>query len=115
MLKSPKIVIVGAGIGGLAAAMRLSHEGLDVTVIEKNAGPGGKIRQVQAGNSWIDSGPTVFTMKWVFEELFAKCDENFDSEFELEPLDILARHSWGDSFLDLYADTKKKCGCHRQI
>ncbi len=107
MLKSPKILIIGSGIGGLAAAMRLAHEGLDVTVVEKNAGSGGKIRQVQAGNSLIDSGPTVFTMKWIFDELFAKCNEDFDAEFSLEPLDILARHSWGDSVLDLYADTTK--------
>ncbi len=107
MLRSPKILIVGAGIGGLSAALELSHQGLDVTVIEKNAGPGGKIRQVQAGNSFIDSGPTVFTMKWVFDQLFAGCNENFDAEFALEPLDILARHSWGGEFLDLYADTQK--------
>ena len=68
MLKSPKVLIIGAGIGGLSAALALSHQGLDVTVIEKNAGPGGKIRQVQAGTSFIDSGPTVFTMKWIFDE-----------------------------------------------
>ncbi|MEY4524278.1 MAG: hypothetical protein RIR27_1354 [Pseudomonadota bacterium] len=107
MLKSPKVLIVGAGIGGLSAALTLSHQGLDVTVIEKNAGPGGKIRQVQAGSSFIDSGPTVFTMKWIFDELFADCGEHFDSEFELEALDILARHSWGDNYLDLYADSQK--------
>lgn len=105
-LKSPKILIVGSGIGGLTAAMELAHQGLDVTVIEKNSGPGGKIRQVEAGSSWIDSGPTVFTMKWVFDELFDDCGENFDSKFELESLNILARHSWGESFLDLYADKR---------
>lgn len=95
-MKSPKILIVGAGIGGLTAALELSHQGLDVTVVEKNSVPGGKIRQVDAGSSLIDSGPTVFTMKWVFDQLFDECQENFDSEFELESLNILARHSWGN-------------------
>ena len=107
MSKSPKILIVGAGIGGLTAALELAHHGLDVTVLEKSQRPGGKIRQVIVDNALIDSGPTVFTMRWIFEKLFADCDENFATEFELEALDILARHSWGDPPLDLYADTQK--------
>ena len=105
MSKSPKILIVGAGIGGLTAALELAHHGLDVTVLEKSQHPGGKIRQVNVDNALIDSGPTVFTMRWIFEKLFADCDENFAAEFELEALNILARHSWGDEPLDLYATT----------
>jgi 1-hydroxycarotenoid 3,4-desaturase len=107
MSKSPKILIVGAGIGGLSAALELAHHGLDVTVLEKSQYPGGKIRQINVDNALIDSGPTVFTMRWIFEKLFADCDENFAAEFELETLDILARHSWGEAPLDLYADTEK--------
>jgi len=107
MSKSPKILIVGAGIGGLTAAMELAHHGLDVTVLEKSEYPGGKIRQINVDNALIDSGPTVFTMRWIFEKLFDDCDESFDAEFELEALDILARHSWGEAPLDLYADTQK--------
>ena len=107
MSSSPKILIVGAGVGGLTSALELAHQGLDVTVIEKNSVPGGKIRGIQIGSLPIDSGPTVFTMRWIFEKLFADCNENFDSEFELEALDILARHSWGDSQLDLYANIQK--------
>ena len=107
MSKSPKIVVVGAGIGGLTAALELAHHGLDVTVLEKNHSPGGKIRTIQVADQFIDSGPTVFTMRWIFEKLFADCGESFEAEFELEALDILARHSWGESPLDLYADTHK--------
>ena len=107
MSKSPKVLIVGAGIGGLTAALELAHQGLDVTVLEKASTPGGKIRQIKVGGAFIDSGPTVFTMRWIFEQIFNDCHENFDSEFELEPLDILARHSWGENVLDLYADKNK--------
>ena len=107
MSKSPKILIVGAGIGGLTAALELAHRGLDVTVLEKSSAPGGKIRTIQVDQTAIDSGPTVFTMRWIFEQLFADCDESFSAEFELEALDILARHSWGEAPLDLYANTQK--------
>ena len=107
MSKSPKILIVGAGIGGITAALELAHHGLDVTVLEKSQYPGGKIRQINLDGALIDSGPTVFTMRWIFESLFADCDENFNTELELEALDILARHSWGETPLDLYANTQK--------
>ena len=115
MSKSPKILIVGAGIGGLTAALELSHIGLDVTVLEKSSRPGGKIRQINVDGALIDSGPTVFTMRWIFEKLFADCDENFDTEFELEALDILARHSWGEAPLDLYANTQKSADAIAQF
>lgn len=107
MSTSPKILIVGAGIGGLTAALELAHHGLDVTVLEKGQQPGGKIRQIQIGDALIDSGPTVFTMRWIFEQLFNDCGEHFDQELELEALDVLARHSWGGEILDLYADHQK--------
>lgn len=107
MSTSPKILIVGAGIGGLTVALELAHRGLDVTVLEKSDAPGGKIRTIKVNEAAIDSGPTVFTMRWIFEQLFADCGESFSAEFELEALDILARHSWGEAPLDLYANTQK--------
>ena len=107
MSTSPKVLIVGAGIGGLTAALELAHRGLDVTLLEKSLTPGGKIRTITVDGAPIDSGPTVFTMRWIFEQLFADCGESFAAEFELEALDILARHSWGEVPLDLYANTQK--------
>ena len=115
MSKSPKVIIIGAGIAGLTAALELAHHGLDVIVLEKNGYLGGKIRQIDIDGALIDSGPTVFTMRWVFEKVFNDCDENFSSEFELEALDILARHSWGDDYLDLYADNKKSADAIAQF
>jgi 1-hydroxycarotenoid 3,4-desaturase len=95
------VVIIGAGIGGLSCAAALAHAGCDVTVIEAQAQAGGKIRQLQG----IDVGPTVFTMKWVFDHLFQQLDENLDSHVTLRKLDILARHWWRDgSQFDLHAN-----------
>ena len=100
-----RIVIIGAGIGGLAAGLRLAAEGFEVTVLERAGAPGGKMRRVAVGASELDAGPTVFTMKWVFERLFAAIDERFDDHVQLHQAEVLARHAWQDgSALDLYAD-----------
>ena len=69
MNKSTALVI-GGGIGGLACALELACAGIEVIVIEKESYLGGKIRQINCGDQAIDSGPTVFTMRWVFDELF---------------------------------------------
>ncbi len=99
-----KIVIIGGGIAGLCACLKLAHEGYDVTLLEKESQVGGKIRTVSAGSSAIDSGPTVFTMRWVFEELFRECDESLSQYISTTALPVLARHFWGKDQLDLFAD-----------
>jgi 1-hydroxycarotenoid 3,4-desaturase len=98
-------LIVGAGVAGLTAALALAAQGVAVTVLERGATPGGKIRQIGIGGARIDSGPTVFTMRWVFDELFAAAGLNFANFVRLQPLSVLARHAWDDTaHLDLYAD-----------
>ena len=99
-----KVVIVGGGIAGLCACLKLSHQGYEVILLEKENHPGGKIRSIQAGDLEIDSGPTVFTMRWVFEELFKECGEDFSSLIATTKLPVLARHFWGTDQLDLFAD-----------
>lgn len=104
-MRTERVVIVGAGAAGLASAFALAARGLDVTVLERVATPGGKIRQIEVASSHIDSGPTVFTMRWVFDELFADAGETFDDHVRLQPLDTLARHAWNENDrLDLFAD-----------
>ena len=101
----PRVLVVGAGVGGLVSALELAAQGLDVTVLEQAAGPGGKMRLVPAAGQAMDAGPTVFTMRWVFEELFAAVGENLAEQLPLRPLQVLARHAWGaDGHFDLYAD-----------
>lgn len=104
-MREAHVVVVGAGMAGLVSALLLSHQGVRVTVVEAADTPGGKVRQLQVDGQAIDSGPTVFTMRWVFDELFAAVNASFDRELTLQPLDVLARHAWHDgSTLDLYAD-----------
>lgn len=99
------MLIIGAGIGGLTAAAQLARAGVDVTVLEKAAGPGGKLRPVEIAGKLIDNGPTVLTMREVFEELFAGAGEQLADHLELESAELLARHAWPDgSRLDLHAD-----------
>ena len=67
-----RVVVIGAGIGGLAAATELARQGLEVVVLERAAAAGGKMREITVGGARIDSGPTVLTLRWVFDELFAR-------------------------------------------
>jgi 1-hydroxycarotenoid 3,4-desaturase len=100
-----RVVVVGAGVAGLVSALALTSRGLNVTVLERTAAPGGKMRQLGSGDAAIDSGPTVFTMRWVFDELFAAAGLNFSDHVTLQPLEVLARHAWdAEARLDLFAD-----------
>ncbi|MGY6632962.1 MAG: 1-hydroxycarotenoid 3,4-desaturase CrtD [Alkalilacustris sp.] len=100
-----RIVVIGAGVGGLAAALRLAHAGHAVTVLERAAGPGGKMRTLPSVAGPVDAGPTVMTMRWVFEDLFADVGARLDDHVTLHPEPLLARHWWPDgSTLDLHAN-----------
>lgn len=104
-MRSERVVVVGAGIGGLAAAAILAKRGLDVTVVEKARGPGGKMRTVAVAGRKIDAGPTVFTMRGLFREIAAEAGFDLDATLDLRPVEMLARHAWGpEEWLDLFAD-----------
>jgi 1-hydroxycarotenoid 3,4-desaturase len=104
-LKTASAIVVGAGVGGLGAAALLAAAGHDVTVLERASEPGGKIRAHDVGGRSIDAGPTVLTMRWVFDELFAQAGARLEDHLVVSPARTLARHAWDDgSRLDLHAD-----------
>lgn len=101
-----RVVVIGAGIGGLTSAALLAARGADVTVLEKEAWVGGKARRVAVDGVEIDGGPTVFTYRAVFDEIFAACNARLEDHVTIRKAEVLARHWWDDSggALDLFAD-----------
>lgn len=104
-LEKRHVVVIGAGIGGLAAALRLAHAGCAVTVVDRAQAPGGKLRTMPSAAGPVDAGPTVLTLREVFEDLFADIGERLEDHLTLTRQSLLARHYWSDgTMLDLDAD-----------
>ena len=107
-MRADRVVVIGAGMGGLAAAVDLARQGVEVQVLERAAAPGGKMREVGAANALIDAGPTVFTMRWVFDALFNDAGASLDDALDLHACSVLARHAWtAGGQLDLFADIER--------
>jgi 1-hydroxycarotenoid 3,4-desaturase len=102
--RSFRIVVVGAGIGGLVAALELAAQGAEVLLLERGGAPGGKLREVELDGQRLDAGPTVLTMRWVFDELFDGIGSRTEDHLQLRWQPTLARHAWGHQTLDLHAD-----------
>jgi len=103
-----RVIVIGAGIGGLASAARLSARGHDVTVFEKEADVGGKARRVNVDGVPVDAGPTVFTMRDVFDDLFHECGARLEDYVAIRRAALVARHAWSeDERLDLFADPSR--------
>ncbi|NRB03969.1 MAG: phytoene desaturase [Rhodobacteraceae bacterium] len=103
--EAPRWIVIGGGIAGLATAARLRSAGFAVTLLERHAHLGGKIRTVPSPAGPIDAGPTVLTMRHVFDDLFACLGERIEDHVTLIKQNTVARHFWPDgSNLDLCAD-----------
>ncbi|HYN79782.1 MAG TPA: phytoene desaturase family protein [Lamprocystis sp. (in: g-proteobacteria)] len=102
------VIVIGAGVGGLVTAIELAAQGLAVTLCECAATPGGKLREVSVGGVRLDAGPTVVTLRWVFEEVFAAAGVALCDHLTLKPAEVLARHAWeGGARLDLFAESAR--------
>lgn len=93
------IIIIGTGIGGLSAAIRLAAAGLPVVMYEQNNQPGGKMGQVVADGFRWDTGPSVITMRHVFEELFQTAGVSMDDYLTLLPVEPLTRYFYPDGVI----------------
>ncbi|MGB3406852.1 MAG: phytoene desaturase [Jannaschia sp.] len=97
-------VVIGAGLGGLAAAMRLGAKGWRVTVLDRLDMPGGRASSITTQGHRFDLGPTIVTAPQVFRKLFTDCGRDFDAEVTLKPLDPFYTIRWADgSHLDARA------------
>ncbi|WP_439122072.1 phytoene desaturase [Marivita sp.] len=95
-LTSAHAVVIGAGLGGLASAMRLGALGYRVTVIDKLDVPGGRGSCIWKDGHRFDLGPTIVTVPQVFKELWAACGKDFHEEVDLRPLDPFYEIRWPD-------------------
>ena len=84
---APHAVVIGAGIGGLSAAMRLGAKGYRVTVFAQLDSPGGRGSSIWQNGHRFDLGPTIVTVPQVFRELWQACGRDFDQDVDLRALD----------------------------
>ncbi len=91
-----RIVVVGGGLGGLAAAIRLAAAGYRVHLLEKNDQVGGKLNIVQEDGYTFDRGPSLFTMPWVVRELWAAVGRDVGDALDIRPVDPVCRYRWRD-------------------
>ena len=80
-MKEKKVLIVGAGIGGLSTALRLASQGYKVTIIEKNHQAGGRLNQIKKDGFTFDIGPSFFSMSYEFKQLADECNIEIPFEF----------------------------------
>jgi phytoene desaturase len=89
-------IVIGAGIGGLASAMRLGAKGYRVTVIDRLDMPGGRGSAIHEGGHRFDLGPTIVTVPQGLRDLWAVCGRDFDSDVTLVPMDPFYEIRWPD-------------------
>lgn len=89
-------IVIGAGLGGLASAMRLGAKGYRVTVVDKLDKPGGRGSSISQDGHRFDLGPTIITVPQVYEDLWAACGRDFHADVELRPMDPFYEIRWPD-------------------
>lgn len=103
-----KVAVIGAGLGGLAVAARLAYAGFLVDVYEANNAVGGKAGLLKKDEFRFDTGPSLITMPFVFENLFTDVGEKIEDHLVLKKLDILTKYFYPDkTILNAYSDIEK--------
>ncbi len=91
-----KAVVIGGGLGGMAAALRLAAQGWQVTLCEAGPALGGKLNRHAAQGFTFDTGPSLITMPWIFEDLFRAAGADMSERLEIVPVRPLARYVYPD-------------------
>ncbi len=103
-----KALVIGAGLGGLSAAITLATEGYEVEIYEKNSHIGGKLNQKKVDGYKFDLGPSILTMPHIYRELFRKAGENLDDYITTTKIDPQWRCFFEDgTTIDLHDDINK--------
>ena len=103
-----KAIIIGSGIGGLGAAVRLRLQGYEVEVFEKASGPGGKLREIRSEGFRWDAGPSLFTMPQFVEELFELAGKKAEDHFQFTQLPVVTNYFYEDGTrIHAYSDPEK--------
>lgn len=118
-----KVVVIGAGVAGLATANRLKALGLDVQVLEANAYPGGKLTAFEQAGYRFDAGPSLFTMPDFLDDVFRFCKKDPRDYYSYQKLDVACHYFYDDgTFLCGYADAsnfayeaEKKLGVSKDL
>ncbi len=108
MAKRKKVAVIGAGLGGISAALRLSQHKFDVTVFEQNSTPGGKANVICKNGFRFDTGPSLLTMPFVIQDLFEYINEDISKYFTVKKLDVLCKYFYPDGkIINAYSDLQK--------
>ena len=103
-----KICVIGAGLGGLSAGIRLANKGFEVDLYEQNSTPGGKAGEIKEMGYRFDTGPSLLTMPQVIKDLFSECGENIDDYLSINRLELICKYFYPDgSILNAYSDQDK--------
>ena len=115
-MRDKEAVIIGGGLGGLAAGIRLAALGCRVTICEQGDSLGGKMNSWESNGFRFDTGPSLITMPWVFEELFEAAGARLEDHLEMIPMHPLSSYSFDDGTKFTYtADLPKWLETVRQI
>jgi phytoene desaturase len=104
---SPHAIVIGAGFGGLSAAVRLGAKGYRVTVLEKLDAPGGRGYVYRQDGFTFDAGPTIVTAPYLFEELWKLCGKKLSDDIILKPMNPFYRIRFNDGTHFDYSDNKE--------
>ncbi|MCH7225162.1 phytoene desaturase family protein [Haloferula sp. A504] len=106
-MSAKKVVIVGAGPGGLTAGMILASRGFDVTIVEKKDRVGGRNAELKVGDFSFDTGPTFLHQKFTLDEVFREAGRSPEDYMDLVLLDPMTRLSWGDLSMETTSDESR--------